>query len=391
MDTLAKRIQPQRNHPAVLIRGTTLLAVALLLEACSSPLTPAARLEPTLIVEPTLVPSVEALPEATETPTPTQAPTSAPTAEPTPTVWPPAFALWSLEDLRSLDGFVVNINERNTVNGQLTERTITIGYRQEPYGAFRLLEHAGGVERAYVINERTYELTASGDWYISTGPSEDLFNEVVPAWSAGKLVDATFAGEEAYDGTTAYHFVLDANTSTGSNPAYQVEGDLYLAREGNYLLYSHSLETTKPGETVSTFELTYAVSSIDQPTEISLPADMEAMAAAADLPFELGLPLPAGSAFVEMIRYQNGIGVDLYQLSTPKTSIEEFLDYYRDLPATDGWTVSHIGHVSLHQDDCEFTRDCVILNKGSTQVILFYTGVRIRAEFDWPRLYSPLK
>jgi hypothetical protein len=32
----------------------------------------------------------------------------------------------------------------------------------------------------------------------------------------------------------------------------------------------------------------------------------------------------------------------------------------------------------------------VILNKGSTQVILYYNGSSIRAEFDWPHLYSPL-
>ena len=60
------------------------------------------------------------------------------------------------------------------------------------------------------------------------------------------------------------------------------------------------------------------------------------------------------------------------------------------LPPTDGWEVTHVGHVNLHQDDCEFAWECVMIRKGSTQVILYYSGGSIRAEFDWPHLYSPL-
>ncbi len=73
-------------------------------------------------------------------------------------------------------------------------------------------------------------------------------------------------------------------------------------------------------------------------------------------PVETGLPLPTGSAFYGMIRYKHGIGVDLYQFTAPTMSIDEFLDYYRNLPPTEGWTVTHVGHVNLHQDDCELTR-----------------------------------
>ena len=138
------------------------------------------------------------------------------------------------------------------------------------------------------------------------------------------------------------------------------------------------------------YEVTEALSSISQLTEIELPADMEDMVSAADLPVELKLPLPPDSTFRGLIRYKSGIGVDLYHFSTPQTSIDEFLSYYRDLPPTDGWTVSHVGHVRLHEDDCEFTRECVIINKGSTQVVLYYDGASIRAEFDWPHWYSPL-
>jgi len=359
---------------------TTLLLPIVIL-ACGSA-TPTAFIEPTTVIEPTSVPSTQTVFVATKTPIPTK--------EPTATVWPPVFDLYSLEDLRSLDSFVITVNEKNTVNGQLTERTFTIGYIQEPFSAYRILEYEGGVNKIYVLNDRTYELTGTGDWYISTGTQRGLFSETNPAYYAGKLVEAKFAGEEAYEGITAYRFVLDAANSTESNADYQVEGEVYLAREGNYILFSHQRETSKQGDFSQTYEVTETVSSIGQLTEIKLPTDMEEMVSTADLPFELALPLPPGSAFSGMIRYKNGIDVDLYTLSTPKTSIEEFLSFYRALPPTDGWTVSHVGHVTLHQEDCEFTRECVIIYKGNTQVILYYNGGSIRAEFDWPHLYSPL-
>lgn len=355
------------------------LSIAVL--ACGTS-APTASVEPTTALEPTLVPSQQAVPESTKTPIPTK--------QPTPTIWPPVFDFWSLQDLRKLDSFMITVNEKNTVNGQLTERTFTIGYIQEPYSAYRVLEYDGGVDRIYIVNDRTYELTGTGDWYITRGKKDDFFIDADPARYAGKLLEAQFAGEDEYEGNAAYHFVQDAANSTQSNANYQVEGEFYLARDGNYILFSHQLETSKQGDFAQTFEVTETLSSINQLTEIKLPADMEEMVSTSDLPFELSLPLPPNSAFLGMIRYENGIGVDQYTLSTPKTSIEEFLNYYRNLPPTDGWTVSYVGHVTLHENDCEFSRECVIINNGSTQVILYYNGGSIRAEFDWPHLYSPL-
>jgi hypothetical protein len=329
------------------------------------------------------VPTVEAIPEATATPKPT--------SEPTPTVWPPVFDFWSLEDIRSLDSFVATVNEKNTVNGRLTERTITVGYIREPFSAYHVNEYFSGVDRTYVVNDRTYTLTGIGDWYISAGASDDVFSGAdIPAGNTGKLVEAEFAGEEEYQGIAAHHFVLEAAVSTESNPNVQREGDFYVAIDGNYVLFSHWIETSQQGDFVQVYEVTEALSSIRQLTEIELPADMQEMVSTSDLPFELRLPLPPDSGFRRMIRYESGIGVDLYFLTTPRTSLDDFLNLYRDLPPTDGWTVSHVGHVRLHENDCEFTRECVIINKGSTQVVLYYDGAAIRAEFDWPHLYSPL-
>jgi len=365
------------------------LLCTLLLQACSPAPIQTTKPEPTASalapVGPTLVPSVE----ATAAPTPTA--TSQPTVGPTATVWPPTFAPWSLQDIRQLDSFVVTINEKNTINGELTELTNTIGYIKEPSSAYNENKYASGVDRTYAIDDLTYSLRGSGDWYISAGSNDDLFSKAdIPAGNTEKLADAQFAGQEDFQGILAYHFVLEPVNSTDANTSLQLEGDLYLAQDGNYVLYSHWKETSSQGNFTQVYEVTESLSSINQLTEIKIPADMTEMVTAAKLPAETGLPLPTGSAFYGMIRYKHGIGVDLYQFTAPSISIDEFLDFYRNLPPTAGWEVIHVGHVNLHQDDCEVTRECVIISKGNTQVVLYYNGGSIRAEFDWPHLYSPL-
>lgn len=359
------------------------LLCALLLQACSPAPTQAVNREPTASAGPTLVASLEPTAKPTVTPKPTLGPTA--------TVWPPTFDLWSLQDIRDLDSFVVTVNEKNTVNGELTEQTNTIGYIKEPYSAYNHNQYYSGMDRTYAVDGWTYSLTGSGDWYISVGSNDDLFSKAhIPTGNTEKLGEAQFAGQEDFQGIPAYHFVLDPVSSTEGNTKYQLEGDLYLAQDGNYVLYSHWKESSSQENFTQVYEVTQSMSSVNQLTEISLPADMTKMAAAVEMPTEMGLPLPMDSTLSRMIRYQHGIGVDLYFFRTPKTSIDEFLEFYRQLPTTDGWTVTHVGHVNLHQDDCEFTRECVIIKKGSTQVILYYDGASIRAEFDWPHLYSPL-
>jgi hypothetical protein len=236
-----------------------------------------------------------------------------------------------------------------------------------------------------VIDGRTYNITGSGDWYLSGRASQDLFSVADAANLAGKLENAQFAGQEQINGLFANHFVLTPVNSADST----LEGDVYVAQDGNYIISSHWMESASGQNFAQRYEVTGELSSINQLTGIALPSDMQEMKTALDLPQEQGLPLPADSAQSTMTRYRHGIGVDIYTFSTPRITIEEFLSYYRSLPPTDGWSVSHVGHVSLHESDCEFSRECVIINKGSLQVILYYNGSAIRAEFDWPHLYAP--
>lgn len=368
----------------------TLLCV-LLLQACS-PAPIQTVEEPTASREPTLAASVEAPALSTATSVSTPTATSQPTIGPTATVWPPVFIPRSLRDIREeLDSFVVTINEKNTINGTLTELTNTIGYIKEPYRAYNENKYYSGLDRTYTVDGWTYAKTGTGDWYISTSTSDDLFSRAdIPAGNTAKLEDAQFAGQEDYQGIPAYHFVLDPVNTTDGNTNYQLEGDFYLAQDRNYVLYSHWKETSSQGDSTQIYEVTESLSSINQLNEIKLPADMTEMVAAAKVPADMDLPIPGESTLYQMIRYEHGIGVDLYTFTGPDMSVDEFLDFYRNLPPTDGWEVTHVGHVSLHQDDCEFSRECVILNKGNAQVILYFNGGSIRAEFDWPHLYSPL-
>jgi hypothetical protein len=355
--------------------GLWLLTFGMLISSCATP----SSIEPTSQPVSTALPSEVA--EATASPRPTLGPTA--------TVWPPVFDPYGFEDIRDLASFVVTISEKNTVNGNLTELITTIGYIKEPYTAYAIAQFPGGESQTYSIEGRTYEINGSGDWYITARTNDDLFSKAdIPGGNTYKLVDAQFVAEEDYQGIVAYHFVLEP--AAQSDASYQLEGDFYLAKDGNYVLYSHWMETVSQSDFSQVYEVTQTITSINQLSEISIPAEIQEMRTAMDLPEEFGLPLPPESSPSGMIRYVNGIGIDSYTFSTPKTSIEEFLEYYRDLAPTDGWAVSHVGHVNLHENDCEFSRECVIITKGPIQVILYYNGATIRAEFDWPHLFSPI-
>lgn len=373
------------------------LLCALLLQACGLAGIATPQAAPTDPGAPTTAASVQ----ATGAPTIAALPTLAPTAtsvpptlapEPTSTVWPPTFAIWSFTDIRALDSFIVTINEKNTVNGTLTEQTNTIGYIKEPFSAYLNNQYQGGVERTVVVDDWTYTLTDAGDWYISAGSSESLFAKAqIPTANTDRLVEAQFAEQTEYEGIPAYHFVLAPVDSVNGNTTTRLEGDFYLAIDGNYVLASHWKQTSTQGDFTQVYEVTETLSAIGQVPEIRLPDDMQAMAAAINLPAELGLPVPGDSAVRGMTRYAHGIGVDLYFFTNPKMTLDAFLEHYRQLPATNGWQVTHVGHVSLHQDDCEFFRECVMMRKADTQVVLHYDGTTLRVEFDWPGLFAPVE
>ena len=315
--------------------------------------------------------------------------TAEPTAGPTATVWPPVYDVNSLGDISDQDSFIVTINEQNMVQGQLTERTLTMGYIKEPFAGYFINQYSIGVEKTYVVDGRSYTLTGTGDWYIEERDVNVLDQANLPEANTGDLAAAVFVGEEEYEGTPAYHFVLEQVKLPDSR--YTMEGEFYLAKEGNYVLYS---QWKSAASETDYFQLSTTFSSINQLSEITLPAEMQGMPAAAEVPFELALPLPPESEWESMVSYRStGVlsGIDNHYFTMPGMDEAEFLDFYRNLPETDGWKVTHIGFVTKHSQQCADMHECVIINKGSTQVVFALEGSNLVAEFDWNHVFAPIQ
>ena len=336
-------------------------------------------------------------PPATQVATSAQ-PTTAGTTVP---AGPPVFDPRTLGDNRALPSLVLTVTVANTNGGQLNETVTTTGFIKEPLSAYELAtySYAGTTDglRRYLVNGRSYEENQFGDWYLFEAGSR-----AAPDYSDGLdlragtlagVLTADFAGEAELAGIAANHFVFDetdlANYSAYSpdNPSPTVGGDFYLAREGNYILATHSKESS-PGRT---YEVTEALSSIGQVGEIALPAELAPMTQALDLGVELAGLLPPGAALSAMVRYRNGIGVDYYTYRASVRTNDELLAFYRALPPTNGWSVSHIGHVKPHLEkiNCETSVDCVIMRNGGEQIVVSFGGT-ITIEHDHQHVFSPV-
>jgi hypothetical protein len=92
-----------------------------------------------------------------------------------------------------------------------------------------------------------------------------------------------------------------------------------------------------------------------------------------------------------MIRYEHGIGVDYYTYKASVRTNDEFVNFYRTLAPTNGWTVSHVGHIKPHleQINCETSVECIILNNGGEQIVVSFAG-SITVEYDREHVFSPL-
>ncbi len=377
--------------------------VGLLLSSCgtggnSSDQTPAAESTSVSSTAPATQP-VETSPPPTTQPTDTSRPPT--TAGSTLPAGPPGFDRQAIGDNLTLPSFIVTVTVANTNNGQLNENITTSGFINDPISVYELATFSfdGTTDglRKYLVDGRSYEENQFGDWYLyeagnASAPDSSDRLDLRSGTLAGVLT-AELVGQEDFAGIAANHFVFDETdlasyaSYTPENPAPAVEGDFYLAQEGNYILYTHSKETS-PGRT---YEVTEALSSVGQVAEITLPAELAPMTQALDIGVDLGGLLPPGAVLSSMIRYKNGIGVDYYTYNTSVRTNDELLNFYRTLPPTNGWTVSHIGHVKLHleQVNCETSVECVILNNGGEQIVVSFGGA-ITVEYDREHVFSPL-
>lgn len=335
----------------------------------------------------------------TTSPLPTSTAVSTSTTPTTTAPGPPVYDPQRLGDSLELASFVLTVTIDNTNNGQLAENITTLGYTREPLSMYRLATFSGSTDstRRYLVNGRTYEENQFGDWDLyeagsraAPDPSDNI--EFRSSILTGVLT-AQLVGQEDFAGLPANHFVFnETNTRnfssfTPEKPSPTVEGDFYLAQNGNYVLYAHSKEIS-PGRT---YEVTEAMSFVGQVGAITLPDDMDLMTQALDVGVGLISLLPPGSALSSMLRYTNGIGIDYYTYTTPVKNNDDVLDFYRTLPPTSGWAVSHIGHITPHleQTNCETRNECVILQNGGEQIVISFAG-SITLEYDRQHIFSPL-
>ncbi len=333
--------------------------------------------------------------ESTSTTSPTTS--AAPTTSEPP--GPPTFDPQRLGDILELPSFVLTITVDNTNNGQLNHNGTTFGYTKEPMAMYRLNEFGAdyGGTRSYMVNGRYFDENQFGDWTLyETGSrstpklanSRELHSEI-----SLSVLTAQLVGQEDYSGVPANHFVFDETNTTNysyytpEKPSPTVEGEFYLAQEGNYVLYAHYKETS-PGRV---YEVTETMSFIGFVDPIALPDDMAPMAQALDLGDSLTSLLPPGSALSGLLRYKSGIGIDYYAYTTPTRNNDDLLEFYRTTLLPGGWSVTHIGYIALHLEpnNCETRNECVILQNSGEQLVVSLAGT-IMLEYDRQHVFSPL-
>lgn len=330
---------------------------------------------------------------ATEAVLPTR--TIKPTDVPNATVYPPVFNPLTIGDNRvPLDSFILTRNQKTTYSGTIDEVHTTVVFFREPFAAS--VVNQGTYSWAdYWLNGVSYDRNTNGDLYLYTKASPDAYD---PGFFQGEadmrayenrplselLTGALFVEKKDFEGTPAFYFTLDETNVEGEVAGiYELsgaQGEFYLAREGNYLLYFHlklngSLYPSDSdlGFTPAVFEITEQLSSINQAPEITVPADFAALDA------ELGgAPLPPNTTFKGVIAY-SGVNYEIH-LHTLPMSFDEFLAYYRDLAPTNGWSVVSIGVKDPLHHICD-SEDCVVLQKGGQKIVLYRDQGGIAADY----------
>ncbi|MEP7112840.1 MAG: hypothetical protein ABI862_06215 [Ilumatobacteraceae bacterium] len=339
-------------------------------------------------------------PTTTSPPTTTEPSAPPTTAAPTLPPGPPVYDRGALGSNLLLPNFVVTITVANTNNGQLSENVTTSGYIEEPLSVYELATSAydgtTNGDRSYFIDGRTYHEVGGGDWYLyeAGSPATPDYTHLLDLRSGtlASVMTADFDGPAEFAGVAANHFVFDETdlasyaSYSPEKPAPAVEGDFYLAQNGNVVLYAHSREIAVD----RIYEVTEALSSVGQVPQITLPADLVPMTQALDLGAQLAGLLPPGSSLSTLVRYHGGIGIDYYKYKPSVGNNDELLAFYRTFQPTNGWTVTHIGHINTHLEpvNCETGIECVILSNGDEQIAVSFAG-GITLEYDHEHVFSP--
>jgi hypothetical protein len=330
-----------------------LLAIAML--ACKSTSLPAAEISPA--------------PQGS-TSQPSGAPTELPAAPATETVSPTVFDPARVGSLDMLSGYVVTskqtfqegLESDATKGHRLVEESLTLlnAPRQARLLVNYVFTNIPGRDdqeqttTRYWTGDRVY-MQSPGYWTIQL-PSENDQAYLDPFAAALKAIrSAEYAGPEDYQGTPANHFIFDLSDWVGNHERYPVnltavEGNLYLAQDGNYPLHLDLrltgdifwIPATDSGEdqvVPGILEEVYDLSAINAVTSIDLPADIPT-----EVALDTGLPLPPGTKLTYLLVFP-ALSYD-YTYETSLTD-DDILAYYANLKSTgevvNGWTVTNTG------------------------------------------------
>lgn len=338
--------------------------------------------------------STNAAPGTDGSSSPATEPNAAPTTlvATTTTVDPTIFDPTRIGDIRELDSFVYTIDESHVANGTPSSKTTTIGYIKEPFAAYVVSDLGEfGAVTEYQVAGRFFQRDHQNFWTIYESGSlatPDILSPLDVAYTLSQLLTAQFVGEVAFADIAAYHFTFDETNLYGSTEGIEAEGEVYLAKDGNYPLYVHlRLVATGPGfELID--EYTETISQPNQLTEIALPPDMAPLQEAFEQGIALGIPMPADGVLDSLVNYnEGGIGVYYYEFTSSWDNEAEFIGFYQALPPTNGWTVTHIGQVKNLDAHC-LDGNCVLISNGAEQVILYFDGINLHADWDREHRFS---
>ncbi|MFT3893124.1 MAG: hypothetical protein QM730_15955 [Anaerolineales bacterium] len=154
---------------------------------------------------------------------------------------------------------------------------------------------------------------------------------------------ATFAGQETYEGLPVYHFSFDTSNLAPLKNGWKVDsaqGKLLVSVDGNIPLYyqltvkGNIQAKVNPSGGVDfvpgKITITKALSNINQPVKIALPASYP------NLAVEPGFPLPSGTELDHLDLFGKG---SQYYFYVTQASKEDFLSFYQNLAPTNGWMV----------------------------------------------------
>jgi hypothetical protein len=303
---------------------------------------------------------------ASDTPIPaTAAKTEESTSEVTPTIYLPELDLIAIGDERELDSFILEITDvREFESPECLDQSkctffSTIGYIRDSSSMYR-------AEWSNYINEEVpYVYLLDGTLYrhipaffdypprneIYFRPSEDLIDGFLDMsefkhypdtlWGSTFINSAQFLAQEVYEGIPANHFILDKTNLSAPVGEFvgeiqEADGDVYISQDGNYMLFLNLKLTGELGNR----ELTRKLTSINQIAEFTIPSDFP------NAKLDLSFPLPEeGYLFSYDVNPGWGEGVSKFDVCLPsQLTDEDFLAFYQDLPETNGWVVSQLGH-----------------------------------------------